>query len=139
MCRKKILELSEINILKPGELTISSTLLIKSAHLNRAKGIMQGKSIAVVYTLCTYWNQFSLGGICKQELMDQCLSSIREEQNHLILIILIIHILIFYDQNISLIFLSEDGSHVKLWHPSFVYFIAQRQYTAVQKMCTPLK
>jgi len=30
------------------------------------KGVMQGKLIAVVYTLRTYWNQFSLGGICKQ-------------------------------------------------------------------------
>ena len=31
------------------------------------KVIMQGKLIAVAYTLRTYWNQFSLGGICKQE------------------------------------------------------------------------
>ena len=29
--------------------------------------LMQGKLIAVAYTLRTYWNQFSLGGICKQE------------------------------------------------------------------------
>ena len=29
--------------------------------------IMQGKLIAVAYNLRTYWNQFSLGGICKQE------------------------------------------------------------------------
>ena len=36
-------------------------------YSTRPKGVMQGKSIAVVYTLCTYWNQFSLGGICKQE------------------------------------------------------------------------
>ena len=27
---------------------------------------MQGKLIAVVYTMRTYWNQLSLGGICKQ-------------------------------------------------------------------------
>jgi len=32
-----------------------------------SKGVMQGKLIAVVYTLRTHWNQFSLGGICKQE------------------------------------------------------------------------
>ena len=32
-----------------------------------SKDLMQGKLIAVVYTLRTYWNQFSLGGICKQE------------------------------------------------------------------------
>ena len=31
------------------------------------KKVMQGKLIAVAYTLRTYWNQFSLGGICKQE------------------------------------------------------------------------
>ena len=31
-----------------------------------SKVIMQGKLIAVAYTLCTYWNQFSLGGVCKQ-------------------------------------------------------------------------
>ena len=31
------------------------------------KVIMQGKLIAVAYTLRTYWNQFSLDGICKQE------------------------------------------------------------------------
>jgi len=27
----------------------------------------------------------------------------------------------------------ENGFHVRLWHPSCVYFSAQRQYTAVQK------
>ena len=31
------------------------------------KNVMQGKLIAVAYTLRTYWNQFSLGGIRKQE------------------------------------------------------------------------
>ena len=31
------------------------------------KVLMQGKLIAVAYTLRTYWNQFSLGGISKQE------------------------------------------------------------------------
>ena len=29
---------------------------------------MQGKLITVEYTLRTYWNLFSLGGICKQEM-----------------------------------------------------------------------
>ena len=32
-----------------------------------SKVIMQGKLIAIAYTMRTYWNQFSLGGICKQE------------------------------------------------------------------------
>jgi len=35
--------------------------------INNSKGLMQGKLIAVMYTLRTYWNQFSLGGIFKQE------------------------------------------------------------------------
>ena len=35
--------------------------------LGIGKGVMHGKLIAVVYTPRTYWNQFSLGGICKQE------------------------------------------------------------------------
>ena len=34
---------------------------------------------------------------------------------------MIIHIIVFYYQNISLIFYVEDGSHVRLWHPSCVY------------------
>ena len=36
---------------------------------------MQGKLIAVAYTLRTYLNQFSLGRICKQEQMHQSLVS----------------------------------------------------------------
>ena len=41
------------------------------------KGVMQGKLIAVMYTLRTHWNQFSLGGICKQKKVHQCSFSIR--------------------------------------------------------------
>ena len=55
-----------------------------------SKVLMQGKLIAVRV-------QFSLGGICKQEQMHQCSSSIREG------LILIIHIIVSDDQNISLI------------------------------------
>ena len=33
---------------------------------------------------------------------------------------MIIHIIVSYDQNISLIFYVKDGSHVRLWHPSCV-------------------
>ena len=54
-------------------------------------------------------------------------------------IILIIHIIVSFDQNISMIFFVKGGSHVSLWHPSSVYFTAKRQYTVVQKMRTPLK
>ena len=39
-----------------------------------------------------------------------------------------------YDQNISLIiFFCDNGSHVRLWHPSCVYFTTQRQYSALYK------
>ena len=31
------------------------------------KVVRQGKLIAIAYSLRTYWNQFSLGSICKQE------------------------------------------------------------------------
>ena len=87
-----------------------SIAVSSNASLNmfdEIKGVMQGKLIAVVYTLRTHWNQFSLGGICKQEWVHQCSFSIRGGLQHLILIILIIHILVSYDQNISLIFLCE--------------------------------
>ena len=33
----------------------------------KTKVIMQGKLVSVAYTLRTFQNQFSLGGICKQE------------------------------------------------------------------------
>ena len=55
-------------------------------------------------------------------------------------LILILYVINSYDQNIWLIFYFKDGSHVRLWHPySCVYIRAQRQYTAVQKIRTPLK
>ena len=71
--------------------------------------------------------------------MHYCSFGIRNGLEHLILITLIINIIVSYDQNISLIFYVKDGSHVRLGHPSCVYTTAQRQYTAVQKMRTPLK
>ena len=40
---------------------------------------MQGKLIAIVYTLRTYWNQFSLGGTCKQEYMYISVRLVSEE------------------------------------------------------------
>ena len=38
-----------------------------STKFKYSKVLMQGKLIAVAYALLTYWNQFSLSGICKQE------------------------------------------------------------------------
>ena len=46
----------------------SSIMYCKNENIYQGtKVIMQGKFIAVAYTLRTYRNQFSLGGICKQE------------------------------------------------------------------------
>ena len=36
-------------------------------------------------------------------------------------------------------FYVKDGSHVRPWHPFCVYITALGEYTAVQKMLTPLK
>ena len=55
------------------------------------------------------------------------------------MIILIIHIIVSYDQNISLIFYVKNRSHFRLWDPSCVYFTAHRQCAAVQKIRTPLR
>ena len=33
----------------------------------RSKVLLHGKLLAVAFTLLTYWKQFSLGGICKNE------------------------------------------------------------------------
>ena len=67
----------ELNIVvQVGVVMISQTLTLKSCKISGlkylvmlriTKGVMQGKLIAIGCTLRTYWNQFSLGGICKQE------------------------------------------------------------------------
>ena len=49
----------------------------KSARWSHPRYLIQGKLIAVASTPNTYWNQFFLGGICKQEYMYQCSSGIR--------------------------------------------------------------
>ena len=54
--------------------------------------------------------------------------------------ILIIHIIVSFDQNLSLIFYVKDGSHVESGFDIRLVFTLppQRQCTAVQKMRTPL-
>ena len=53
------------------------------------------------------------------------------------MIILIIHIIVSYDQNISFIFFYEkDGSHVRLWHPSCVYITAQTVHCSTKDVYT---
>ena len=44
----------------------------KSRNMDVGKVLMQGKLIAFAFTLRTYWDPFSLGGICKWEKMYQC-------------------------------------------------------------------
>ena len=78
---------------------------------------MKGKLIAVAYTLRTYWNQFSMGGLCKQEKMHQFDNSHNS----------------FLWPEYFIDYFCENGFHVRLWHPSCVYFSTQRQYTALQK------
>ena len=53
-------------------------------------------------------------------------------------LILIIHIIVSYDQNISKIIFVKMDPMSGCKHPSCVYFSAQRQYTAVQKIRTLL-
>ena len=42
-------------------------LYVRSSVFRSHQVIRQGKFIAVAYSLRTYWNQFSLGSVCKQE------------------------------------------------------------------------
>ena len=72
---------------------------------------------------------------------NRCISVrfVSEEDKSIILIILIIHIVVCYDQNMSLHFYVKAWSHVRLRHPSCVYITTHRQYIAIQKMRTPLK
>jgi len=65
--------------------------------------------------------------------MPLCSFSIRGGLKHWILIILIIHIIVSYDQNISLIIYVKDGSHVRLRHSSCVYITAHWQYNCSTK------
>ena len=52
------------------------------------------------------------------------------------MIILIIHKIVSYHQNISLIFYVKDGFHVRLWHLSCVYITAQKQYWSTKDVYT---
>ena len=81
---------------------------------------MQGKLIAVVYALRTY------------SLFAEFVN--KNGWISVLLVSLIIHIIVSYDQNISSIFFVTYGSHVRLQHPACVYITTQRQYTAVQKI-----
>ena len=81
-----------LQVLTGSLLFQSDRFTYEGARVSGKVLIMQGKFLAVEYTLRTYRNQFSLGGLCKQE-------SVQYPQ-HLILIILKIHIIVFYDQNI---------------------------------------
>ena len=61
------ISLKEKNLVEKVPTDLKKENLKKNYFCGLGKVLMQGKLIAVAYTLCTYWNQFSLGGICKQE------------------------------------------------------------------------
>ena len=98
---------------------------------------MQGKVIAVAYTLCTYW-KFPLGGIRKQEKMHQCSFSIRGGQKHRILKIFDDSHNSFFWPEYFIDFYVKNGSHVRLRHPFCDWITTQRQYTAVER-CVHLR
>ena len=110
-------------------------LLFKWKKKISSKVIMQGKLIAVAFTLRTYWNRFSLGGICKQE------SSVFDPRR-----IKALNFKKFDDSHNSFLWPEYFIDYLcERWIPcqavtSVLCFItAQRQYTTVQKMRTPLK
>ena len=70
-------------------------------NLYSGKVIKQGKLIAVAYSLRIHIETSSLWAVFVNK------NSIRGGEKHLILVILMIHIIVSYDQNISLIFLCE--------------------------------
>ena len=95
------------------------------------KVVIQGKLFAVAYTLRTYCNSSLWAEFVNK---NRCISVrlVSEE----VKIILIIPIIVSYDQNISMIFYMKDWSHVRLLHPSCVYITTQRlQY----KRCVHLR
>jgi len=73
--KKKSKSLGHLTALNshPGSPQIETKVSIRIGlgEVGRAKVIMQGKLIAVAYALCTYCNQFSLGGIVNK---NRCIS-----------------------------------------------------------------
>ena len=107
----------ELNILvQVGVVMISQTLTLKSCKISGlkylvmlriSKGVMQGKLIAVVYTLRTYWNQFSLGGIVNK---NRCIS-----------------VSLVSEEVKSIKFDNFDNSHNSfLWPEYFIDFFCER-------------
>ena len=45
----------------------SESRMNNQPYIGYIKVLMQGKLIVAAYTLRSNWNQFSLGGVCKQE------------------------------------------------------------------------
>ena len=74
----------------------------------KCKVLMQGKLIPVAYTLRTYWNQFSLGGICKQE---KCISVRLESEED---------IKAWNSENF------ENSHNSSLWPEYFIDFLCER-------------
>jgi len=81
------------------------------------KVLMQGKLIAVAYTLRTYWDQFSLGANridaflqYPRRLKTFNFDNFGNSHNS------------FLWPDYFIDYFCENGLHVRLWHPSCVYF-----------------
>ena len=81
------------------------------------------------------WSQFSLGGICKQSVFVKYSKRLKA-----------LNFDNFHNSHNSYLwpeyfidYFCENGFHISLWHLSCVYFSAQRQFTAVQKIRNRLK
>ena len=64
-----------------------------------------------------------------------------KDKKHLILIILVIRIILYYDQIILLIFYVKNGSHIRLWHGCnirLVFTLSPRDSTPQYKRCVHL-
>ena len=100
--------------------------LAYSTKIKLCKNVMQGKLIAVAYTLRTYRNQFSLGGICKQEKRLKAFNFDSFENSH--------NSFLWTEYFID--YFCENGFHVRLRHPSCVYFSAQSAKNAYTSKIT---
>ena len=134
------LKFSYVQYLNNSKYRIFSPIMQISFQLvyerGEQKGVLKGKLIAGSWILCvhiktsSHWAKFVNKNRCISVRL------VSEEVKALNLITLIIHIIVSYDQNISLIFYVKDGSHVRLRHPSCVCITALRQYCSTKDVYT---
>ena len=88
---------------------------------------MQGKLIAVAYSLRKYWNQFSVGGVCKQEYWRDAsvlLKYLRKIKAFKFDNFYNLHYSFLWPEYVIDFFYVKMDPHVRLCHPSCVYFTA---------------